>query len=215
MATIVAQSQVIDLLANPITGENGNPLGVELREPTVLDIASDDDPHLRIRAEEVKDIHTIASNAEMLQLAVDMIATMKAANGIGLAAPQIRRSVRLIVFFLPATRDDVAGVGVPLTVLFNPELSLTPFDAPSDQNNNSNRCCTEKVKDFEGCLSVPGMRGKVSRAKKIYYRGYDAKGERIDRVAEGWCFCGLCFLFICIRIIGFIVNRMARQAAAT
>ena len=76
-----------------------------------------------------------------------------------------------MVFYLPPTRDDVEGVGVPLTVLINPKVE------PIGE---------EKVCDFEGCLSVPGVRGKVLRWKKIRYRGFSETGQEIDRVAEGW-----------------------------
>jgi peptide deformylase len=86
--------------------------------PEILEIASDNDPYLRIRAKEISNIETIHCNQEIQQLIVNMIATMNSANGIGLAAPQIRQSLRIIVFYLPAARDDsVAGGGVPLTVL--------------------------------------------------------------------------------------------------
>lgn len=131
----------------------------------VLDIATDDDPVLKIKAVEVPD------EQDIKQLVVDMVATMKHANGIGLAAPQIRVSLRVMVFSLPATRDDVNHVGVPLTVLINPVV------VPLGEN---------KVEDFEGCLSVPGMRGKVPRYHKIEYSGLDENGVEIRRVAEGW-----------------------------
>ena len=140
--------------------------------PNVLDIASDDDPYLRIRASEV-DTQNIADNVELQQLIADMIVTMHSAKGIGLAAPQVRRSLRMMVFYLPASRDDVCGRGVPLTVLINPVINF-----PSQDCN--------KVVDFEGCLSVPGMRGKVARANKIQYSGVDEHGQSINREAEGW-----------------------------
>ena len=134
---------------------------------TILDIATDDDPALKIRAEEVVNIDA----SEIQQLVLNMIATMYHANGIGLAAPQVRHSLRIMVFYLPAARDDVNGVGIPLTVLINP--TVTPL---SDN----------RVVDFEGCLSVPGLRGKVPRYYKIEYSGVSELGERITRVAEGW-----------------------------
>ena len=133
--------------------------------PKVLDIATDDDPLLKVKAVEV------SADEDIQQLIADMIATLKHANGIGLAAPQIRVSKRVMVFFLPAARDDVNHVGVPLTVLVNPVV--VPIG-------------DERVEDFEGCLSVPGMRGKVPRYRKIEYTGVNEKGEEIRRVAEGW-----------------------------
>ena len=136
-------------------------------ESHVLEIATDDDPYLKIRAEEVQDIN----DPSIQQLVVDMIATMYHATGIGLAAPQIRKSLRLMVFYLPAARDDINHEGVPLTVLINPVVT------PAGDST---------VSDFEGCLSVPGMRGKVPRYQKITYSGYTATGEYIERTAEGW-----------------------------
>ena len=131
----------------------------------VLDIATDDDPLLKVKAVEVP------VEQDIKQLIVDMVATMKHANGIGLAAPQVRFSLRVMVFFLPAARDDVNHVGVPLTVLINPVVVPIGED---------------KVEDYEGCLSVPGMRGKVPRYHKIEYSGLDEHGAEIRRVAEGW-----------------------------
>lgn len=136
-------------------------------EGNVLEIATDDDAFLKVRAEEVADV----AAPEIQQLVVDMIETMYKAPGIGLAAPQVRRSLRIMVFHLPATRDDVNHVGVPLTVLINPVVEAVGDD---------------KVCDFEGCLSVPGMRGKVARYRKIRYSGLSATGEKISREAEGW-----------------------------
>lgn len=133
----------------------------------ILDIATDDDPFLKERAKEVPDY----GSSEIQQLVVDMVDTMKAANGIGLAAPQVRVSLRVMVFYLPEARDDVDHVGVPLTVLINP--TVVPL-------------CEDKVADFEGCLSVPGLRGRVSRYKKIEYSGINEKGESVCRIAEGW-----------------------------
>lgn len=133
----------------------------------LLGIATDDDPFLKTVASPVDDF----SDPSIQQLIVDMIATMYNAPGIGIAAPQVRRSLRIIVFHLPAARDDVNHEGVPLTVLINPIVE--PIG-------------DEKVSDFEGCLSVPGMRGKVNRFRNIRYSGYSAQGEYISREAAGW-----------------------------
>lgn len=133
----------------------------------VLPIATDDDPALKVVASEVTDI----SSEAIQQIVVDMIATMYAAKGIGLAAPQVRIPLRIMVFYLPAARDDAFHVGVPETVLINPVVDYIE---------------DEKVVDYEGCLSVPGFRGRVCRFRKIRYRGYSEKGEEIDRIAEGW-----------------------------
>jgi peptide deformylase len=76
-----------------------------------------------------------------------------------------------MVFYLPVARDDLNGAGVPLTCLINPIVEHLD---------------DEKTVDFEGCLSVPGKRGKVVRARRIRYTGFSESGEAIDRVAEGW-----------------------------
>jgi peptide deformylase len=136
-------------------------------EPHLLEVATDNDPCLKTRATEVASV----SDPDVQQLIADMIETMYKAPGIGLAAPQVRQSLRIMVFHLPAARDDVHHVGVPLTVLVNPVIE------PIGE---------EKVFDFEGCLSVPGMRGKVPRYRKIKYCGLTATGDRIEREAEGW-----------------------------
>jgi peptide deformylase len=105
-----------------------------VRQPVVLDIADDSDPLLRMISLPVdeKEIKSI----EIQNLISDMVATMYAAPGVGLAAPQIRILKRIIVFYLPASRDDLNGVGVPLTVLINPNMEIigkyliVPFVCP-------------------------------------------------------------------------------------
>ncbi len=139
------------------------------RQPVVLDIADDSDPLLRQVSVPVP-LEEVPSEAFQNTIQ-DMIATMYSANGIGLAAPQVRILKRIMVFYLPAQRDDVNGTGVPLTVLINPEMEV--LDSSS-------------LLDFEGCLSVPGMRGKVARHRRIKYSGFNEKGERLEREAEGW-----------------------------
>ena len=116
----------------------------------ILTIATDDEPCLKQTASPIP-INEIQS-IEIQQLIIDMIETMKAAPGIGLAAPQIYKSLRLMVFYLPIARDDINHIGVPLTVLINPIIE--PLD-------------DQVTLDFEGCLSVPGFRGKVQRYRKI------------------------------------------------
>ena len=75
------------------------------------------------------------------------------------------------MFYLPKHRDDIDNIGVPITVLINPEVEHLDDDV---------------VSDFEGCLSVPGFRGKVVRSKTIRYTGLNERGEKIDRIASGW-----------------------------
>ena len=106
-------------------------INISTLTPIVRDIATDDDPLLKKVASNVENIMA----HDIQQLIVDMIATMYAAKGIGLAAPQIRVSSRVMVFYLPENRDDSGNGGIPLTVLINP--TVTPVEE-------------ETVSDFEG-----------------------------------------------------------------
>jgi peptide deformylase len=108
---------------------------------------------------------------DLKTLIEDMKETMKANNGAGLAAPQIGIFKRLVIFgFDKNDRYPEAG-SVPFTVLINP--IITPL---SDEKEN----------DWEGCLSVPGLRGVVPRFNHINYHGYDAEGNKIEREVEGF-----------------------------
>jgi len=105
-------------------------------------------------------------------LVTDLLDTMRAANGAGLAAPQIGVDLQLVIFggFEANPRYPDRPV-VPPTVLINP--IITPI---SD----------EEVSDWEGCLSVPGLRGMVPRWSHIRYTGFDQYGDAIDRTVEGF-----------------------------
>ena len=106
------------------------------------------------------------------QLVADMIETMTAANGAGLAAPQIGVDLQLVIFGTGAAnpRYPEAPV-VPRTVLLNPVI--TPLGDAEEEG-------------WEGCLSVPGLRGIVPRWQRIRYQGFDLAGNPIDREAEGF-----------------------------
>jgi peptide deformylase len=104
-------------------------------------------------------------------LLTDMKDSMFAANGAGLAAPQIGENVRVVIFGVGDNPRYPDREPIPFTVLINPEL--TPISL-------------EQVDDWEGCLSVPGLRGLVPRYEKLRYRGYDEFGERIDRTVDGF-----------------------------
>ncbi len=124
-------------------------------------------PLLNQRAAEVEAFNT----PELDALIGDMLDTMQAEDGAGLAAPQIGVSRRVVVFGFdenPRYRDAPA---VPKTVLVNPRI--TPLDDAVEEG-------------WEGCLSVPGMRGVVPRYRAIEYSGYDAKGEPVRVRAEGF-----------------------------
>jgi peptide deformylase len=99
----------------------------------------------------------------------DLWETMVARGGAGIAAPQIGVPLRVVVFELENSARYPEALPVPRTVLVNPE-----FDFPDD----------EIVDGWEGCLSVPGLRGVVPRYRRIRYRGYDAEGRRFEREAE-------------------------------
>jgi peptide deformylase len=104
-------------------------------------------------------------------LVADMFDTMAAARGAGLAAPQIGVDLQLVIFGFEHSERYPEAPPVPKTVLVNP--LVTPL---SD----------EMVEGWEGCLSVPGLRGVVPRYERIRYRGYGVKGELIEREAEGF-----------------------------
>ena len=109
---------------------------------------------------------------ELHALIRDMFETMRAAEGAGLAAPQIGVDLQLVVFGTdqPNPRYPDAPP-VPKTVLLNP--SITPMG-------------DEEEEGWEGCLSVPGLRGLVPRYRRLRYRGFDPQGAPIDRTVDGF-----------------------------
>ena len=133
----------------------------------ILKIAKMGHPVLRQPAEEVVD----PTAPEIQRLVQDMLETMEDADGAGLAAPQVHVPLRVVIFHVPAGRDEENPQPVPLSVLINPVVE--PL--------------TDEVEtDWEGCLSVPGMMGAVPRFTKVRYRAVSLEGEPIDRVAEGF-----------------------------
>ncbi len=106
---------------------------------------------------------------ELHSLIVDMEDTMRALNGAGLAAPQIGVGLQVAIFGVERNPRYPDAEPVPYTVLINPEL--TPLGE-------------EMVEDWEGCLSVPGMRGLVPRYARLRYRGKDQFGQAIDRTVS-------------------------------
>jgi peptide deformylase len=109
---------------------------------------------------------------ELHALIDDLFETMRVVNGAGLAAPQIGVDLALVVFgFGQQNQRYPDAPPVPETVLINPQI--TPLDGSVEE-------------DWEGCLSVPGLRGVVPRFARIRYTGFDPQGARIDREAEGF-----------------------------
>lgn len=101
----------------------------------------------------------------------DLFETMAAAGGVGLAAPQIGVDLQLIIFGFDSSERYPEAPAVPRTILLNPVIE--PLD--------------DVVEDgWEGCLSVPGLRGVVPRHTRIRYAGFDPQGQKIERVAEGF-----------------------------
>ena len=108
---------------------------------------------------------------ELKALIQDMHDTMEAQNGAGLAAPQIGVSLQVIIFGVEKNARYPDAEDVPYTVLINPVVK--PLTEETEE-------------DWEGCLSVPGMRGMVPRFSKIYYQGYDQYGNSINRNVDGF-----------------------------
>ncbi len=134
---------------------------------SVRDILKMGDPRLLRQAEPVKQFGT----PELDVLIEDMFDTMHAANGAGLAAPQIGVNLQIAIFGFRQNARYPEAPPVPETVLINPVL--TPL---SDQVEE----------DWEGCLSVPGLRGVVQRWTKLRYEGFDQHGKVISREVEGF-----------------------------
>lgn len=137
----------------------------------IRDILKMGDPRLLRVAEPVREFGT----PELNRLVSDMFETMAAANGAGLAAPQIGVPQRVVIFGYsdPTLRNPryPEADPVPQTILVNPVIE--PLD---DQLEDG----------WEGCLSVPGLRGVVPRHTRVRYRGYDLQGRPLERVAEGF-----------------------------
>lgn len=105
------------------------------------------------------------------ELLADMRDTMAHLNGAGLAAPQIGVDLRVVIFGMESSPRYPDAVPVPFTVLVNPELM--PLG-------------TDEEEDWEGCLSVPGMRGWVPRYRRLRYAGSDERGDRFEREVTGF-----------------------------
>jgi peptide deformylase len=134
---------------------------------SVREILRMGDPRLLRHAEPVTEFDT----PELHELIADMFDTMRAANGAGLAAPQIGVNLQLVIFGFRQNPRYPEAAPVPETVLINPVL--TPLSQETEE-------------DWEGCLSVPGLRGMVPRYRQLRYEGVDQYGQPIVREVEGF-----------------------------
>lgn len=126
----------------------------------ILPIVKNPNPVLRASTEAV----TFPLSSDIKKLTQDMIDTVRKADGIGLAAPQVGRSVKLVVINLEKS-------GVPLFALYNPRIISKGF---------------KKIEVEEGCLSIPGVFGYVKRPKKVTIQAENHLGQTIEIVDEGW-----------------------------
>ena len=133
----------------------------------VREILKMGDPRLLRVAQPVRAFDT----PELHALVADMFDTMEAANGAGLAAPQIGVDLQLVIFGFSRNERYPEAPPVPRTVLINPVI--TPITDAEEEG-------------WEGCLSVPGLRGVVPRFARIRYRGFDPAGAAIEREADGF-----------------------------
>ena len=134
---------------------------------TVREILKMGDPRLLQTAEPVTDF----AGPALAELMADLFDTMAAAGGVGLAAPQIGIGLQVVIFGFERSERYPEAEPVPETILVNPVI--TPLGE-------------EEEEGWEGCLSVPGLRGWVPRYKRIRYQGFDAQGVPIDRTVEGF-----------------------------
>ncbi|NGY06980.1 peptide deformylase [Solimonas terrae] len=133
----------------------------------IRDVLKMGDPRLLRIAQAVQDFGT----PELQALIADLFDTMRHLHGAGLAAPQIGVDLRVVIFGFQHSERYPDAPPVPETVLINPQL--TPL---SD----------EMEEGWEGCLSVPGLRGVVPRYRQLHYRGFDPAGKLIERHADGF-----------------------------
>jgi peptide deformylase len=136
---------------------------------SIRDIALMGNPALARPADPVAD----PASPEIAALVADMKDTMARAGGIGIAAPQIGVTRRVVIFYVPPDEAERPRSleGLPLRILINPVITPLDPDEPL-------------VEDWEGCLSVPGLKGLVPRHRRVRYQGLGLDGEPIDVVAE-------------------------------
>jgi peptide deformylase len=140
---------------------------------SILKVARMGHPVLRARARAVEPSEIRSTRLQ--QLIDDMFETMHEYQGVGLAAPQVHESLRLFVAGFPPSRDRKADEDederFPEIVLINPEVR------PEG---------TESVEDWEGCLSIPDIRGRVPRARRVIVHAYDRRGRAVEMRVSGF-----------------------------
>jgi peptide deformylase len=136
---------------------------------SILKVARMGHPVLRARARPLDPAEIRTPRVQAL--IDDMFETMKEYQGVGLAAPQVHESLRLFVAGFGDDEEEESGRSVPHVALINPEIQVVS---------------SQVVEDWEGCLSIPEIRGKVPRAAQIVVRAYDRKGKRIELRAGGY-----------------------------
>ncbi len=134
---------------------------------SILTIVKMGNPQLASVSSPIENFSTRA----LYDLIQDMQDTKQEKGGVGIAAPQIGHNKRVIIFGFEYSARYPNEKPVPHTILINPIIEIL---------------CDEMVDGWEGCLSVPGLRGLVPRYKKIKYSGYDPEGSPISRIVEGF-----------------------------
>jgi len=142
------------------------PVAAEQLDARLLDVIRLGHPVLRHVAEPVPE--DWFSSVRLVDLGRDMVRTMIEENGVGLAAPQVAQSLRLFAYWVPETEDEPE---IPPTVLVNPEIR--PIGADSEDG-------------WEGCLSIPGLRGLVPRHRRIKVKARHLDGEPMSLTADGF-----------------------------
>jgi peptide deformylase len=136
---------------------------------SILKVARMGHPVLRTKTRPMSQSDIVS--AAVQQLVDDMIDTLLEYNGAGLAAPQVHEGVRLFVAHVPPEADESADRRDDVLAVINPEI--VPFGRHVEE-------------DWEGCLSIPDLRGQVPRYRDIRVKGFDRRGERIDIEATGF-----------------------------
>ena len=134
---------------------------------TIITLLRMGDSRLLETARPVDDVY----DPVVRELIEDMFDTMRSAGGVGLAAPQIGVGLQVVIFGFERSERYPEAEPIPETILINPVI--TPLDE-------------DESLGWEGCLSVPGLRGEVPRYKTIRYQGLDEAGQPVDRTVEGF-----------------------------